>query len=50
MSDFGPKTSFKIVDAIRDRVHDGSLRSGDQIRAALKEAILGVLQVGGLFD
>lgn len=47
MSDFGPKTSFKIVDAIRERVHDGSLRTGEQIRAALKESILGVLRSRG---
>lgn len=43
MSDFGPKTSFKIVDQIRERVHSGELRSGEQIRAELKAAILGVL-------
>ncbi|GAB4814922.1 hypothetical protein N2152v2_001968 [Parachlorella kessleri] len=47
MSDFGPKTSFKIVDAIRERVRNGSLRSGEQIRAELKRSILEVLRSRG---
>ena len=32
-SDFGPRTSLKIVDLIRDRVRSGELKSGADIRA-----------------
>ena len=39
MSDFGPRTSFKIVDQIRERVVAGELKTGEQMRAALKAAI-----------
>jgi hypothetical protein len=31
--DFGPRTSLKIVDLIRDRVRSGELKSGADIRA-----------------
>jgi fused signal recognition particle receptor len=47
MSDFGPKTSFKIVDQIREQVHAGELKTGDQIRTALKAAIVNVLRQRG---
>lgn len=47
MSDFGPKTSFKIVDEIRERVLNGELKTGQEIRAALKASILHVLQNRG---
>lgn len=43
MSDFGPKTSFKIVDQIRQQVQDGQLKTGDEIRAALKSSIVKLL-------
>lgn len=47
MSDFGPKTSFKIVDAIREQVRAGSLRTGAEIRAALRASIAGLLRDRG---
>lgn len=47
MSDFGPKTSFKIVDAIRERVKLGELKTGPDLRKALKESIVDILQSRG---
>jgi fused signal recognition particle receptor len=47
MSDFGPKTAFKIVDGIRDKVMGGQLKTGDQIRAELKQSIASLLQQRG---
>jgi fused signal recognition particle receptor len=47
MSDFGPKTSFKIVDAIREQVRAGELTTGAQIRAALKASIVALLRARG---
>ena len=32
-TDFGPRTSLKIVDIIRERVRSGQLKSGADIRA-----------------
>ena len=42
-SDFGPKTALKVVDVVRDRVMDGELKTGQEIRAALKESIRDIL-------
>ncbi|PRW61059.1 cell division chloroplastic isoform B [Chlorella sorokiniana] len=47
MSDFGPKTAFKIVDGIRDKVMAGQLKTGEQIRAELKASIASLLQQRG---
>eukprot|EP00887_Chlorella_sp_A99_P003323 scaffold26.g3323.t1 len=47
MSDFGPRTSFRIVDQIREQVRDGQLKTGEDIRSALKASILGLLQQRG---
>lgn len=47
MSDFGPKTAFKIVDGIRDKVITGQLKTGDQIRSELKASITALLQARG---
>ena len=47
MSDFGPKTSFKVVDSIRERVLAGQLKTGGEIRAALKASIAGLLRERG---
>jgi fused signal recognition particle receptor len=47
MSDFGPKTSFKIVDKIRPEVEAGRLKSGAEIKAALKGAIVELLTSRG---
>lgn len=47
MSDFGPKTSFKVVDEIREQVRGGTLKTGEQIRAALKSSIVHILKQRG---
>jgi fused signal recognition particle receptor len=47
MSDFGPRTSFKIVDEIREKVRNGELKTGEEIRSALKASILHVLKERG---
>ena len=47
MSDFGPRTSLKIVDEIREEVRAGRLKTGEEIRAALKASIIHVLRERG---
>lgn len=47
MSDFGPSTAFKIVDEIRLQVRDGKLKTGPEIRSALKASIVHVLRQRG---
>lgn len=47
MSDFGPRTSLKIVDEIRDRVRNGEIKTGEEIRSALKNSIVHVLRNRG---
>lgn len=47
MSDFGPVTTFKIVDEIREQVREGKLKTGDEIRTALKSSIVHVLRERG---
>ncbi|KAK9800915.1 hypothetical protein WJX73_010599 [Symbiochloris irregularis] len=42
-ADFGPRTALKIVDTIRDGLRQGRVKSQDDIRAALRTAILKVL-------
>ena len=46
-ADLGPKTAFKIVDVIRGKLKQGKLKTGEQIRAELKQCILEVLQTRG---
>ena len=46
-SDFGPKTSLKIVDQIRDEVRSGKLKTPGEIRSKLKSSIISVLQPNG---
>ncbi|OEL35130.1 Cell division protein FtsY-like protein, chloroplastic [Dichanthelium oligosanthes] len=43
VSDFGPKISFRIVDTLREEIRDGKLKSGAEIKAALKRCILELL-------
>eukprot|EP00897_Mesotaenium_endlicherianum_P009951 jgi/Mesen1/8985/ME000056S08384 len=43
VADFGPKTAGKIVDAIRLDVLAGRLKTGKEIKAALKENIVQLL-------
>lgn len=46
-ADFGPKTALKVVDQIRNQVKQGKIKSGEQIRDALKQSILQLLQARG---
>ena len=46
-SDFGPKTSLKIVDSIRDEVRSGRVKTPAEIRSKLKSSIISVLQPPG---
>ncbi|KAG0626659.1 hypothetical protein M758_2G141600 [Ceratodon purpureus] len=43
VSDFGPKTAMKIVDALRKDILAGRLKSGPQIKEALKKNIVRLL-------
>ena len=47
MADFGPTTAFKIVDQIRDKVQDGELKTGEDIRNAMKQLIIDILSNKG---
>ena len=47
MADFGPRTALKIVDEIREEVRDGKLKTGEDIRSALKASIMHVLRERG---
>ncbi|GLI62591.1 hypothetical protein VaNZ11_005267 [Volvox africanus] len=42
-ADFGPRTALKIVDRIRDGVKSGKVKSAEDTRTALKEAIVELL-------
>ncbi len=46
-ADFGPRTALKVVDALREKVLDGQLKSGDAIRAELKASIVQLLESRG---
>ncbi|OAY83736.1 cell division protein FtsY homolog, chloroplastic isoform X2 [Ananas comosus] len=43
VSDFGPKISIKIVDSLRDDILAGKLKSGSEIKDALKRCVLELL-------
>ncbi|KAL0907957.1 hypothetical protein M5K25_022416 [Dendrobium thyrsiflorum] len=43
VSDFGPKISMKIVDSLRDDILAGKLKSGNDIKEALKKSVLNLL-------
>ena len=47
MADFGPTTAFKIVDQIRDKIQDGELKTGEEIRNAMKSLIVDILSNKG---
>jgi fused signal recognition particle receptor len=47
VADFGPKTSLKIVDGIREQIKEGKLKSGEDIRVALKAGIVELLELPG---
>ncbi|KAL6785289.1 FTSY1 [Auxenochlorella protothecoides x Auxenochlorella symbiontica] len=42
-SDFGPQTAFKIVDAVREQVRSGALRTPEDIKAALRDSVLSLV-------
>ncbi|KAK3021438.1 hypothetical protein RJ639_045627 [Escallonia herrerae] len=43
VSDFGPKITIKIVESLRDDIYAGKLKSGSEIKDALKRSVLGFL-------
>ncbi|XP_074565371.1 cell division protein FtsY homolog, chloroplastic isoform X2 [Curcuma longa] len=47
VSDFGPKISFKIVDSLREDILAGKLKSGSEIKEALKKSVLELLTSKG---
>jgi hypothetical protein len=46
-ADFGPKTALKIVDGLREQLKAGALKSADDIRAAIKQQIVALLEPAG---
>ncbi|KAK9916798.1 hypothetical protein WJX75_007155 [Coccomyxa subellipsoidea] len=46
-ADFGPKTALKVVDAIRDDIRSGRVKTRNDVRARLKQSIVDVLTVSG---
>lgn len=47
VSDFGPRISFKIVDCLREDILAGKLKSGSEIKEALKRSVLQLLTSKG---
>ncbi|KAI3925830.1 hypothetical protein MKX01_003389 [Papaver californicum] len=43
VSDFGPKITIKIVDSLREDILSGKLKSGTEIKEALKKFVLDLL-------
>ncbi|KAL3517118.1 hypothetical protein ACH5RR_024020 [Cinchona calisaya] len=43
VSDFGPRITIKIVETLRDDIYGGKLKSGSDIKDALKKSILNLL-------
>ncbi|XP_020573168.1 cell division protein FtsY homolog, chloroplastic isoform X2 [Phalaenopsis equestris] len=43
VSDFGPKISMKIVDSLKNDIRAGKLKSGNEIKEALKRSVLDLL-------
>lgn len=48
VSDFGPKITIKIVESLRDDIYAGKLKSGSEIKDALKKSVLDLLTGKGL--
>jgi len=46
-ADFGPRTALKVVDTLREPILAGELKTGEQIREALKAGIINVLEARG---
>ncbi|KAI3701151.1 hypothetical protein L2E82_45796 [Cichorium intybus] len=47
VSDFGPKITVKIVESLRDDIYAGKLKSGPEIKDALKNSVLDLLTKKG---
>ncbi|XP_047319696.1 cell division protein FtsY homolog, chloroplastic [Impatiens glandulifera] len=43
VADFGPKITIKIVESLRDDIYAGKLKSGTEIKTALKRSVLDLL-------
>ncbi|XP_016475623.1 cell division protein FtsY homolog, chloroplastic [Nicotiana tabacum] len=43
VSDFGPKITIKIVESLREDIYGGKIKSGSEIKSALKKSILDLL-------
>lgn len=43
VSDFGPKTAINIVESLRKEILAGNLKSGQEIKVALKKKVAGLL-------
>ncbi|KAH6756422.1 signal recognition particle receptor protein [Perilla frutescens var. hirtella] len=48
VADFGPRITIKIVESLRDDIYSGKLKSGAEIKAALKKSVLNLLTQKGL--
>lgn len=46
-ADFGPRTALKIVDQLRQPILAGKLKTGADIRSAMKESIISLLESRG---
>jgi fused signal recognition particle receptor len=46
-SDFGPSTALRVVDALRDAVKAGTVRTPQELRGALKRRVVELLQGRG---
>ncbi|XP_015888597.3 cell division protein FtsY homolog, chloroplastic isoform X2 [Ziziphus jujuba] len=47
VSDFGPKITIKIVETLREDILSGKLKSGSEIKDALKKSVLDLLNTKG---
>lgn len=48
VADFGPKSAFKLVDSLREEILAGHLKTGDDLKNALRSSIVDILvQRGG---
>ncbi|GMH35353.1 hypothetical protein BSKO_03221 [Bryopsis sp. KO-2023] len=47
MADFGPSIALKVVDKLRDRIREGTVKTGDELFSELRIAIKGLLMEKG---
>ena len=48
LADFGAETAMEIIDALRDRVCEDRIMSGEEAKLALREILISMLQKEGL--